>query len=294
MYPNVYEDYNALNTGLAGATPPGGGNADWSEPRKYPAITYHNLRFEWNVRGSPSLYRPAGRSALLCRCRQCTRPVSAARSNWHGRLVRSTDQQPDLRLSRSQLLRRLPRPVLTVLWEENHRRPGHPISMKRAIVIRQIERRKALESGRKFRRPGGALPAMVAATLRTPALTRLPPREQEVATIVYLNTSITANEVQEALPTEISNSAVRSMLNRLVEKGVLRRSRAGAKFFYGPAFLLPGIQDRALERVAEDFFGGSLFDAADRLLKLIADRLVVKSAPRVGGHHLERGSVSTR
>ena len=49
QYLNAFEDYNGLNAGLPGATPPGGANADLSEPRKYPAITYHNLRFEWNV-----------------------------------------------------------------------------------------------------------------------------------------------------------------------------------------------------------------------------------------------------
>ena len=54
MYINLWEDYNGINTGLLGATPPGGGNADWSEPRKYPAITYHNLRFEWNVARGPA------------------------------------------------------------------------------------------------------------------------------------------------------------------------------------------------------------------------------------------------
>jgi outer membrane receptor protein involved in Fe transport len=49
MYANLYEDTHGLNAGLNGATPPGGGNADWSEPGKYPAITYHNIRFEWNL-----------------------------------------------------------------------------------------------------------------------------------------------------------------------------------------------------------------------------------------------------
>jgi outer membrane receptor protein involved in Fe transport len=51
QYVNLYEDYNGLNAGLTGATPPGGNNADYSEPRKYPIVTYHNLRFEWNVKG---------------------------------------------------------------------------------------------------------------------------------------------------------------------------------------------------------------------------------------------------
>jgi predicted transcriptional regulator len=127
-----------------------------------------------------------------------------------------------------------------------------------------------LASGRPYRRPGGILPALVAATLRTPLLARLPPREQEIATIVYLNTSITAKEVQWALSSDISNAAVRCMLNRLVAKGVLRRRSLTGKFFYSPALCLPSIQERALERVADDFFGGSLTDAAYRLVTLLS------------------------
>ena len=35
QYPNLAEDYNGVNAGLIGATPPGGANADWSEPQKF-------------------------------------------------------------------------------------------------------------------------------------------------------------------------------------------------------------------------------------------------------------------
>ncbi len=133
-----------------------------------------------------------------------------------------------------------------------------------------MRQERILTSGRAYRRPGGILPALVAATLGTPALARLPPREQEIATIVYLNTSITATEVQEALSSDITNPAVRSMLNRLVAKGVLRRRNVSGKFFYSPALCLPSIQERALERVADDFFGGSLSEAADRLVNLLS------------------------
>jgi predicted transcriptional regulator len=133
-----------------------------------------------------------------------------------------------------------------------------------------MSRERVLTSGRPYRRPGGTLPALVAATLGTPLLARLPPREQELATIVYLNTSITAKEVQWALSSDITNAAVRCMLNRLVTKGVLRRRNVSGTFFYSPALCLPSIQERALERVADDFFGGSLTDTADRLVALLS------------------------
>jgi outer membrane receptor protein involved in Fe transport len=58
MWTNTFENFNGLNEGLQGATPPGGDDADWSQPRKYPAITYHDLRFEWNVaRGNAGVGR---------------------------------------------------------------------------------------------------------------------------------------------------------------------------------------------------------------------------------------------
>ena len=132
---------------------------------------------------------------------------------------------------------------------------------------------RTLKTGQMRRRPGGSLPSLVAASLRTPALTSLPPREQEIAAIVYLHTRVTAKDLEVALSNEITNSAIRCMLNRLVAKGVLRRSKgAGKTFVYSPALLLPDIQERALERVAEEYFGGSLYQASHRLLALVSKK----------------------
>ena len=131
----------------------------------------------------------------------------------------------------------------------------------------------AMTSLRRHRRPGGVLPSLVVASLRTPALTKLPPREQEIAAIVYLHTNVTAKDLEAALSHAITNSAIRCMLGRLVAKGVLRRRKGqGKSFVYSPALLLPDIQERALERVAEDYFGGSLSQASFRLFALVRER----------------------
>lgn len=56
MYIGAWENHNEINTGQVGATPPGGANADAFEPIKYPAMTYSDLRFEWNIpRGSSGI-----------------------------------------------------------------------------------------------------------------------------------------------------------------------------------------------------------------------------------------------
>lgn len=48
MYVNAYEDFNPLNR-----QPPG--DADWAEIQKYPAVTYHDLRFQWDAAGPANM-----------------------------------------------------------------------------------------------------------------------------------------------------------------------------------------------------------------------------------------------
>ena len=131
---------------------------------------------------------------------------------------------------------------------------------------------KQILSTRRRRRPA-TLSSLAASSLGTPALTRLAPREQEIATIVYLHTEVTAKELESALAHEIGNSAIRCMLGRLVAKGILRRRKGhGKTFVYSPALTSPDVQERALERVAEDYFGGSLEQAMQRLAGLLQKR----------------------
>jgi predicted transcriptional regulator len=105
------------------------------------------------------------------------------------------------------------------------------------------------------------------------AFARLPAREREIASIVYAYPGITAKDVEAALPDPMGNSAVRALLRRLVGKGIVRCTRTMEKaFLYSPALALPEVQDRVLERVAEDFFDGSLYLATQRLLTLMGRR----------------------
>ena len=133
-------------------------------------------------------------------------------------------------------------------------------------------RKRSMNTRRPGARPA-TLSSLAASSLGTPALTRLAPREQEIATIVYLHTEVTARELESALAHEIGNSAIRCMLGRLVAKGIIRRHKGkGKSFVYSPALTSPDVQERALERVAEDYFGGSLQLAMQRLVALAAKR----------------------
>jgi predicted transcriptional regulator len=103
-------------------------------------------------------------------------------------------------------------------------------------------------------------------------LARLATREREVAGAVYAGGEMAADEVRAALGAGLSNSAVRTMLNRLTEKNILKRRGAGNKFLYSAALPDDLVREAALKRLSDDYFGGSLFDAALALMKLVAER----------------------
>jgi predicted transcriptional regulator len=94
-----------------------------------------------------------------------------------------------------------------------------------------------------------------------------------VAAIVYqCGRGITADEVRLALSDPLSNSAVRSMLSRLVAKGLLVARKAGKALLYLPAVTDAEARERALLRLAEDYFAGSIAEAAMAMLALARRR----------------------
>ena len=112
-----------------------------------------------------------------------------------------------------------------------------------------------------------------AAVSLPPQVLRLPSREREVATVVYVNGACTAKDVQALLSVQLSNGAVRSMLVRLVRKRILERKwgKRGPNqgHIYLPAIAPRELKERALKDVAEMYFGGSLLSAAMIALKLL-------------------------
>lgn len=96
-------------------------------------------------------------------------------------------------------------------------------------------------------------------------------REREIATAVYLVRAATASEVQESLSVALANASVRSMLNRLVAKGILKRTLSGKAFVYLPALTSSDSRTRALKRFADDYFAGSVQQAALAMRDLLGD-----------------------
>ena len=106
-----------------------------------------------------------------------------------------------------------------------------------------------------------------------PPLARLAGREREVAEIVYASgRGISADEVRLALSDPLTSSAVRSMLGRLVAKGLLTTRKTGKKYLYLPAVADAEARERALLQLAQDYFAGSLAEAAMTMLALARRR----------------------
>lgn len=100
---------------------------------------------------------------------------------------------------------------------------------------------------------------------REAALSR---RERQVMDIVYAKGFATAAEVREAMADPPTDAAVRATLRALVEKGHLRFEQDGPRYLYRPTTPPGRARRRAMERLLQTFFGGSIEGAVSALLEL--------------------------
>jgi predicted transcriptional regulator len=112
------------------------------------------------------------------------------------------------------------------------------------------------------------------------AVRQLAPRERELAVLVYRQGALTAKEIGAQIR-GVSNGAIRTMLGRLMDKGILRRraSGYGKTFLYLPAIAPADVVEIALKRVAEDFYQGSVTEAAAAIQAFLAGRQDLGSQP---------------
>lgn len=106
---------------------------------------------------------------------------------------------------------------------------------------------------------------------------KLASREREIATIVHIHGAATAKEVEAELSPPLSNSAVRIMLSRLVEKGILSRcgGRKGGgshEAIYSPSGSAGKLRQKALKDLSEQYFDGSLLDVAATALRILKSK----------------------
>lgn len=97
-------------------------------------------------------------------------------------------------------------------------------------------------------------------------------RERQIMDIVYRRGRATAAEVLEDLPDRLSDSAVRTMLRRLEEKGHLTHAQQGPRYVYSATLPRNEARESAIERLVHTFFDGSLTKAAAAMLDRAAAR----------------------
>lgn len=108
-------------------------------------------------------------------------------------------------------------------------------------------------------------------------LSKLPPRERQIVDILYERGALAVSEICDALPDQLSGSAVRAMLKRLEDKGFVAREASERGFLFSPTVPDDKASETALGHVVRTFFNGSPASAASALLgmseKLATDEL---------------------
>jgi predicted transcriptional regulator len=103
--------------------------------------------------------------------------------------------------------------------------------------------------------------------------TPLSRRERQIMDILYQRGQATAAEVMAALSDPPSNSAVRSLLRILEEKGHVRHVKKGMRYLYRPVQPRQSAAHSVLKQVLHTFFGGSVEKAVTTLLSAPDSRL---------------------
>jgi predicted transcriptional regulator len=105
------------------------------------------------------------------------------------------------------------------------------------------------------RRP--AAPALPAALSR---------RERQIMDVLYAHGPASAGEVCARLPDPPSETAMRTLLRILEEKGHLRHERVGTRHVYAPVVPREAARVSMVRHLLGTFFGGSTRDAVAALL----------------------------
>jgi predicted transcriptional regulator len=97
-------------------------------------------------------------------------------------------------------------------------------------------------------------------------LSKLPPRERQIVDILYERGPVAVADICDALPDQLSGSAVRAMLKRLEDKGFVRRTESERGYLYSPSVSETAAKKSALSEIVRVFFNGSPASAASALL----------------------------
>lgn len=106
--------------------------------------------------------------------------------------------------------------------------------------------------------------------------------------ILHREGSATAADVRRRMGDPPTDSAVRSILRILEEKGHVRHRRSGRRYVYSPSLSPERAKRSALRHLVKTFFGGSPGDAMVALLDEAGDRLSPTELDRLAAMVEER------
>src|SRR5258706_11766771 len=98
-------------------------------------------------------------------------------------------------------------------------------------------------------------------------------REREILDILYQRGKASASEVRDAMDDAPSNSAVRTLLRVLEEKGHVKRRAEGLKYVYLPAVAAEKAKRTAVKHLLETYFEGSPEQIVAALLDVFSTQL---------------------
>lgn len=93
-------------------------------------------------------------------------------------------------------------------------------------------------------------------------------REAQIMAVLWEQGPATAERIRAALPMELHDSTVRTLLRVLEGKGYVKHTAKGKAFVYRPAIKRVNAERKAVRSVLKRFFGGS---AEALVLRLIED-----------------------
>ena len=106
-------------------------------------------------------------------------------------------------------------------------------------------------------------------------------RERQIMDVIHAGGELTAAAVRSALADDLSDSAVRTFLRILEQKGKLRHRAAGGRYLYRTVESPARARKTALRRVLDTFFGGSLANAAQTLVDSEGDKFSAEEIDRL-------------
>src|SRR5437588_8449135 len=106
-------------------------------------------------------------------------------------------------------------------------------------------------------------------------------RERQIMDILYQRGKASASEVLDAMEDAPSNSAVRTLLRVLEEKGHVKRRAEGLKYVYAPTVAQEKAKRTAVKHLLDTYFAGSPEQIVAALLDVSSTRLTRQELDRM-------------